>query len=262
LAVKFSQKKIKFASRDGLALKGTLAIPTGDIVGIMLMVHGITSDRSEWGIFDLVAQEVAKEGIASLRFDYRGHGSSSLDSNMISLSGILSDTIAAWEELESSVESSGDRLKRFTLGSSYGGGLSYAAASRIGCIDHAFLMAPVFDYLTDLENCAPNWLSELKRKDHLRYNDLKLGRPLANEAMYFDPLAGPAVPATIFHGTLDADVLIDLSRDVVATHKHLKLMPFEGAGHVLNVPDDYDLEDDASWDYIRLMIEHIHKMVG
>jgi uncharacterized protein len=255
--VKISQKKLKFASRDGLRLHGTLAIPSGKVAGIMLMVHGITSDRSEWGIFDLVAEEVAKDGIASLRFDFRGHGASSLDQNLISLGGILSDIISAWAELENRIDAGGLQLKRFTLGSSYGGGLSYSAASRIGRIDRAFLIAPVFNYLTDLENCAPKWYSELKRKDHLRYNDLKLGRPLANEAMYFDPLAGSAVPATIFHGTLDADVAIELSREAATRCPNLELVSVEGAGHVLNVPDDYDLEDDDSWGFVRFMIGQV-----
>lgn len=262
IKVKLKQKKLKFASRDGLNLHGTLATPPGKVEGALLMVHGITSDRDEWGIFELVAEELAKDGIASLRFDFRGHGESALDQNLISLSGILSDVLAAWDELEGRLDATGRRLGRYTLGSSYGGGLSYAAASRIGRIDRAFMMAPVLNYMTDLENCAPKWLSELKRKDHLRYNDLKLGRPLANEAMYFDPLAGAAVPATIFHGTLDTDVSIDLSRDAAARHPNLELVPVEGAGHVLNVPDDFDLEDDASWGYVRFMIEQVRKRIG
>ena len=260
-ALKLNQKKVKFLSKDGLKLHGTLAIPKGNISGIMLMVHGITSDRSEWGIFDMVAEEMAKEGIASLRFDFRGHGDSSLDQNLISLGGILSDVLSAWGELENQIGADGKQLRRFTLGSSYGGGLSYSAASRIGRIDRAFLMAPVFNYLTDLDNCAPKWRAELKRKDHLRYNELKLGRPLANEAMYFDPLAGPPVPATIFHGTLDTDVLIDLSRDAVARYSNLELIPVKGAGHVLNTPEDYDLENDESWNYVRFMIENIRTRI-
>lgn len=256
------EKRLKFASRDGLKLHGTLAKPSGKITGALLMVHGITSDRSEWGIFDKVAEEVAKDGIASLRFDFRGHGDSALEPTMISLGGILSDVLAAWDELERRLDGDGKDLKRYTLGSSYGGGLSYAAASRIGRIDRAFLMAPVFNYMVDLEHCVPKWLWELRRKDHLRYNDLKLGRPLANEAMYFDPLSGPAVPATIFHGTLDTDVSIDLSREIAARHQNVELIPVEGAGHVLNVPDDFDMEDDASWAYVRFMIGQVRKRIG
>lgn len=260
--MKLKQEKLKFLSRDGLKLYGTMATPPGNVVGALLMVHGITSDRDEWGIFEKVAEELGKDGIASLRFDFRGHGKSALDGNLISLSGILSDVLAAWDLLESQVDADSNKLKRFTLGSSYGGGLSYAAASRIGRIDRAFMMAPVLNYLTDLDNCAPNWRSELGRKGHLRYNDLRLGRPLANEAMYFDPLASAAVPATIFHGTLDTDVSIDLSRDAAVRHPNIELVPVEGAGHVMNVPDDYDLEEGASWGYIQFVIEQVRKRIG
>lgn len=260
--MKVREKKLKFASRDGLKLHGTLATPPpGRLAGMMLMVHGITSDRAEWGIFDMVAAEAAKEGVASLRFDFRGHGESALDTTLITLDGILSDILAAWEELEARVAPGGASVRRYALGSSYGGGLSYAAASRLGTVDHAFLMAPVFDYLVDLDHCAPKWRADLRRKDHIRYNDLKLGRPIANEAMYFEPLAGPAVPATVFHGTLDTDVSIELSRAVASRHRNVELVPVEGAGHVLNVPEDYDLEEEASWDFVRLMIDRIRKRI-
>lgn len=152
--MKIREKKLKFTSRDGLKLHGTLAKPPGKLAGALLMVHGITSDRSEWGIFDMVAQEIAKDGIASLRFDFRGHGESGLDQNLISLGGILSDVLAAWGELEGRLDTEGKPLKRYILGSSYGGGLSYAAASRIGRIDRSFLMAPVFNYMVDFSKTA------------------------------------------------------------------------------------------------------------
>ena len=260
--MKIKSKKVKFASRDGLKLHGTMAVPSCPVTGALLLVHGITSDRSKWGIFDQVANELAKKGIASLRFDYRGHGESSLDEDKISLFGILSDIMSAWAELEKRLEIDGKALKRYIMGSSFGGGLSYAAATHIGRIDRAFLLAPVFNYLIDIENSAPRWHADLKRNDHFRYNDLRLGRALANEAFYFDPLALGTVPTTIFHGTADTDVLIDLSRKVAARHSHIELVPMKGAGHVLNVPDDFDLEQDASWAFIRLMIEQVRKRIG
>lgn len=260
--MKVRYKKLKFESRDGLKLHGTLTTPACKVVGAILLVHGITSDRSEWGIFDKLAEELTKDGVASLRFDFRGHGRSRLRSDRISLSGILSDVISAWETLERELETDSTRLKRYLLGSSYGGGLAYAAASRLGRIDRVFMVAPVFDYLTDLKNCAPKWREELGNKDHFHYNDLKLGRALADETFYFDPLAGEPVKGTIFHGTADTDVLFELSRAVAARHSDLELVPVEGAGHVLNVPDDLDLEQDASWAYVRFMIDQVRRRIA
>lgn len=257
---KLKTKKIKFASRDSLKLHGTLTMPAGEVAGLMLMVHGITSDRSEWGIFDLLADEVAKEGVASLRFDFRGHGESELHEPLISLTGILSDVTSAWDVLERAAGTSD--AGRYIVGSSFGGGLAYAAASSNGRFDRAFLVAPVFDYLADIDHCAPKWRSELKRKDHFKYNDLALGRALANEALYFDPLAGPAVHTIIFHGTKDTDVSIDLSRAVVARHPDIELVEVKGAGHVMNVPDDFDLEDKRSWGYVRKMVARIRADVA
>jgi alpha-beta hydrolase superfamily lysophospholipase len=256
---KVKSKKVKFASRDSLKLHGTLTTPAGDAEGLMLMVHGITSDRSEWGIFDMLAEEVAKEGLASLRFDFRGHGNSSLDEQLITLAGIMSDITAAWQELERAAGA--PNARRYIVGSSFGGGLAYAMASCDGRFDRAFLVAPVFDYLADIDHCAPQWRSDLKRKDHFKYNHLTLGRALANEALYLEPLAGPAVSTTIFHGTKDTDVAIDLSRAVAARHPGIELVEMKGAGHVMNVPEDYDLEDEKSWDYVRSMVGDIRKAV-
>jgi uncharacterized protein len=258
---KIKSKKIKFLSRDSLKLQGTLSVPAAPVQGLMLMVHGITSDRSEWGIFDLLAEEVGKEGIASLRFDFRGHGESALDSQLITLAGILSDVMSAWEELQRRVDADGKCTRRYMVGSSFGGGLAYAAASRDGRFDRVFLVAPVFDYLADIDHCAPKWRHELKRKDSFKYNDLSLGRALANDALYLDPLSGPAVQTTIFHGTADTDVSIKLSRAVAAKQPTFTLEEVKGAGHVMNVPDDFDLEEDQSWDYIRSMVHRIRKAV-
>jgi uncharacterized protein len=257
--MKVKSKKLKFSSRDSLKLYGTLTTPASGTEAIMLMVHGITSNRDEWGIFELLADEVAKEGVASLRFDFRGHGESTLDEQLITLFGILSDVASAGQELEAAAGT--PETRRYIVGSSFGGGLAYEAASRDGRFERAFLIAPVFDYLADINHCAPKWRHDLKRKDHFKYNDLTLGRALANEALYFDPLAGPAVPTTIFHGTKDTDVVIDLSRAVAARHPAIDLVEIKGAGHVMNVPDDYDLEDDKSWDYIRTVVGDIRKAV-
>ena len=164
--MKAKSKKVKFASCDSLKLQGTLTKPAGSVRGLMLMVHGITSDRSEWGIFDLLAEEVAKEGVASLRFDFRGHGESELDEKLVTLSGILSDTTSAWQELERAADSG--EVRRYIVGSSFGGGLAYAAASRDGRFDRAFLIAPVFDYLADIDHCAPKWRNELRRRDYFK----------------------------------------------------------------------------------------------
>jgi len=258
--MKVKSKKLKFTSRDSLKLHGTLVVPASEVRGVMLMVHGITSDREEWGIFEHLALEVAKEGVASLRFDYRGHGESELDEQLITLSGILSDITSAWQELEKATGAAD--VRRYIVGSSFGAGLAYAAASRDGRFDRAFLIAPVFDYLADIDHCAPKWRHELKRKDQFKYNDLALGRALANEALYFDPLAGPAVPTTIFHGTKDTDVVIDLSRAVAARHPGIDLVEMKGAGHVMNVPEDYDFEDEKSWDYVRDLARSVRGTVA
>lgn len=260
--LKPKSKKVAFASRDGLKLHGTFTPATGRTRGAMLMVHGITSDRDEWGIFELFAKELAANGVASLRFDWRGHGASALDEDRITLAGILSDVLAAWDELQAQVGEEGAKARRYIVGSSFGGGVAYAAAARIGGFRRAFLLAPVFDYLVDIDHCAPEWRSELKRKDHFHYNALKLGRGIVNDAFYLNPLAFGSVRTIIFHGTEDADVEIGLSEKVAAANRKIELVPIEGAGHVMNAPEDYDMEKERSWEIVRSVLAQIRRSIG
>lgn len=71
------EREVTFQSKDGWTLRGRLRIPgkAGDgakVPGIV-MVHGAKHDQQT---YHELAPELAKEGIATLRFDWRGKGSS------------------------------------------------------------------------------------------------------------------------------------------------------------------------------------------
>ena len=60
---------------DGLHLSGTLVLPDSAHQAAVL-VHGGGVTREEGGFFTRLAAGLADAGIASLRFDLRGHGES------------------------------------------------------------------------------------------------------------------------------------------------------------------------------------------
>ena len=71
------EREVTFQSKDGWTLRGRLRIPGGagggaKVPGIV-MVHGAKHDQQT---YHELAPALAKEGIATLRFDWRGKGSS------------------------------------------------------------------------------------------------------------------------------------------------------------------------------------------
>ncbi len=60
---------------------------------LIIMAHGFTGDKSEWGKFDKIATELNKEGFAVLAFDFSGHGES--DDEEITIKKELEDMNSA-----------------------------------------------------------------------------------------------------------------------------------------------------------------------
>jgi alpha-beta hydrolase superfamily lysophospholipase len=79
---------------DGLHLSGTFVLPEDVCQGVVL-VHGGGVTREEGGFFTRLAAGLADAGIASLRCDLRGHGSSEGRQEDLTIAGILGDLRAA-----------------------------------------------------------------------------------------------------------------------------------------------------------------------
>ncbi|WP_280258500.1 alpha/beta hydrolase [Nocardia abscessus] len=83
------------------------------------MLHGGGVTREEGGFFTRLADGLAEAGVASLRFDLRGHGESEGRQEELTLSMILNDIRVAVAYLR---EASGAR-EISLLGASFGGGI-------------------------------------------------------------------------------------------------------------------------------------------
>lgn len=61
--------------RDGLTLRGDLEIPAQEQYDIVILMHGFTGQRNN-DILIAVKDLLLEKGIASIRFDFNGHGES------------------------------------------------------------------------------------------------------------------------------------------------------------------------------------------
>src|ERR1700722_6773321 len=138
-----TESVVMFRSLDGLRLAGTLASPDAPGDRAAVLVHGGGVTREEGGFFTRLAAGLGEAGVASLRFDLRGHGDSEGRQEDMTLAAILNDIRTALEWLRQS--SGAGRLS--LLGASFtGGACAYYAARRATEIDRLVLLNPQLNY--------------------------------------------------------------------------------------------------------------------
>ena len=242
-------KPITFRSLDGLRLAATLVTANGQPEHAVVLVHGGGVTREEGGFFTRLAGGLGEAGVASLRFDLRGHGESEGLQEELTLAAILNDIRVALEYMQ---EATGAR-RLSLLGASFAGGVcAYYAAKRLGELDRLVLLNPQLDYKHRTIDGRPYWTDDqldeemarkLERDGFIQFTPtLRHGRPILNEVFWFDVLAVvPEItaPTLVVHGTKDTFVPVEASRAAMDrfTAEH-KLVEIEGAQHGFAVHDD------------------------
>src|SRR5580658_6025702 len=149
-----SERIIQLRTLDGLHLAGTLVTPEQLADHAVVLVHGGGVTREEGGFFTRLATGLAEAGIASLRFDLRGHGESEGRQEELTLAAILNDIRLALSFVRETIN-----LERVSLlGASFGGGVcAYYAAKRPDEIDRLVLLNPQLDYKKRTIDTRPFW---------------------------------------------------------------------------------------------------------
>src|SRR6201996_5975899 len=123
-------------THDGLQLVGTLVTPDQPTDRAIVLVHGGGVTREEAGFFRRMAAGLAEAGVASLRFDLRGHGESEGRQEDLTLSAILNDLDTALTHVQATTGA--DRCSLLAV--SFSGGIAaYFAAKRPGRLDRLVL---------------------------------------------------------------------------------------------------------------------------
>jgi pimeloyl-ACP methyl ester carboxylesterase len=257
-------KSVSFHSYDGTILHGT-ATEAGSGKGSawILLIHGITADRHEWGFYDRVVEALARQGISSLAFDFRCHGrSDALPTEQMTLTGIYQDITAAFELLRQKWDLRPHDLS--IVARSFGGGIAVVwANSHREWVRHLFLCSPVLNYENDVRKTAGDWEKKIAKGHVVRYvPTLNIGAGLISELPIIDRqilLEGWGGKATIFHGTADTDVPFIESK---TRRADADLIALEGAEHNMGAPGDDDLEDPMTKRHHQTIINTILKRLA
>lgn len=244
------ERILRFRSYDGTPLEGTYA--SGDAASdtVVILVHGITSSRDEFGLFSGLAGHLVNEGVPSLRFDYRCHGKSKQPMEAMTLSGIVNDVESAATLGVSQTGAS----RAHVVGMSFGGGLSaYWAATTEITVASVVMLAPVIDYEEDVLGqhgaIVDGRLTEdaarlLQRQGYLEMDGIRYGFALLNELRFISGMEGLrrlTCESLIIHGDADSIVPFASSERFAQMHDRCELVNVPGTDHGFAVGDDEDL---------------------
>ena len=267
----------EFRSPDGLRLRGTLVRPAGSVRAVTVFVHGGGVTRDEGGFFTRLADGLAAVGIASLRFDLRGHGASEGRQEELTLAGVLGDIGAAVRAARRETGA----VTAHLLAASFSGGISayytvLGGAAGDDAVQRLVLINPLLNYRKRFVDDKPYWAdgqideeagAELAARGFLAHSPtFKLGRPLLNEVFQLRPdealdrLTGPVL---IVHGTGDTFIPVGSSRALAARlGARAQLLEIEGAQHGIAVPDDPGYLDPRTRAWQRQVVERIARWLA
>jgi alpha-beta hydrolase superfamily lysophospholipase len=243
------ERILSIRTLDGLRLAGTLVTPERGADRVVVLVHGGGVTREEGGFFTRLADGLVGAGVASLRFDLRGHGESEGRQEDLTLAAVLNDIRVALAFARDETVA----LSVSLLGASFGGGTcAYYAAKRPVEVERLVLLNPQFNYKRRTIDSSPFWVddhlrpeaaAQLSQQGYLAFSPtFRHGRAIFNEVFWFDldnVIEEIAVPTLLVHGTKDTLVPIESTLAVLPRFRaEHRLVQIEGAQHGFAVHED------------------------
>jgi pimeloyl-ACP methyl ester carboxylesterase len=253
---------------DGLRLAATLVESDQATDRAVVLVHGGGVTRQEGGFFTRLADGLAGSGVASLRFDLRGHGQSEGRMEELTLAAVLNDIRVALAQVREITGASSVSL----LGASFGGGIcAYYAAKRPAEVERLVLLNPQLNYKRRTIDNTPFWendhlrpeaAAQLTELGYVAFNpSIRHGRAIFNEVLWFDlDSAIPEIqaPTLLVHGTKDTLVPIasTLATMPLFTSEH-RLVQVEGSQHGFAVHEDPQYLNPQSQEWQAFVIRTV-----
>ncbi|PWW02234.1 putative redox protein [Hoeflea marina] len=232
-------QRAEFSGHSGARLAARLDIPDGAVRAWALFAHCFTCSKDSLAARRISA-ELARAGIAVMRFDFTGLGSSEGDFASTNFSSNVEDLVAAAEWL---AEHRG--APEILIGHSLGGAAVLAAASALpGVKAVATIGAPA-----DVSHVLHNFGHQAEAIERHGEAEVSLaGRPFTIRRQFIEDarstdlaarIAELRVPLLILHAPLDEAVGIDNAAQIFAAARHPKsFVSLDGADHLLTSPAD------------------------
>ena len=244
-------QKVNFKNSRNLNLVGNLSLADSD--SIIVIAHGFTGDKSEWGRFDTTAEALNKAGYNVLAFDFSGSGESDDDSLTVG---------KQVDDLNCAIKYVLDRgfKKIGLLGLSLGGLVSLKVYSPEKNIKTMVLWAPVTNKKENYAEKKFNQeeLKELKERGYIT-KIMEAGvrkKIIIDKQMIYDResinqkelLSNINCPVLIIHGNQDESVPLEDSKSAIKyLSSESKLEIVEGADHQFTEQLDTIISLTTNW---------------
>lgn len=234
------EKDVSFRDSAGREVSAVLLSPTVPTTKIVILCHGFMGYKDSWTNRAL-SEELARRQIATLRFDFFGHGRSEGDLHNLLLSTLIEQTQSAMALM---------RGHGFTqialLGSSFGGLVATLVAAKEPSVAALALRCPVGDFPALLRRRFGRVAIELWRR--LGHVPESIAPIPVRYAFFEDCLrhdTGRAasqlrVPTIIVHGDQDEVIPVSQAQELCAhipAEKALHVIP--GADHRFSGPGQF-----------------------
>lgn len=206
---------IKITAADGHVVPNKVVLQGSD--SLVVMSHGITTGKDEDGLYTEFAEEILSPAFDSIRFDFRGHGESTIPSHQATVTGEILDLMAVMKW----ARESGHR-NIFHLATSFGASVTLLAQSHFSFNDLSALVFwnPVISYRNTFIQAKVEWASEFfdhETEDELAYRtgtnitetDFIIGPQMTLELLLLAPEQAKwpsSLPLLIVHGDADSAV--------------------------------------------------------
>lgn len=242
--------KVIFEGSLGAKLAGRLDLPTGPIRAYALFAHCFTCSKDIFAA-KRIASQLSAQGIAVLRFDFTGLGSSDGEFANTNFSSNIQDLIKAVDFMRQSYEA-----PAILIGHSLGGAAVLAAASLMPEVKAVVTIGAPADAHHVTHNFGSN-LEKIKKEGEVQLS--LAGRPFTIKKQFIDDLnqtsikqsvAGMKKALMVMHSPIDETVGIENAGEIFAAAKHPKsFVSLDNADHLLTRAEDasYAATVIAAW---------------
>lgn len=238
--------KVPSTTREGVEIPVFITAPAdcdpNAVTNVAIMIHGHGGNHNEWGGFDAISEELAKNGVLAVAVDFPGCGDSTESFRLNTMTNMKSDVLDTLNYIRENYTVG----KTFAFGYSMGGRIALElTAEELWDVDRMVLVAPAEDY-EDLKNLfggAENWEvleAEANENGFVSYTTIYATNELSKEwfadlAKYPDGLAEAALekfgdkPVMVIYAVDDQAVAPTVSQavaDVFGAEVHTT--PFGG----------------------------------
>jgi putative redox protein len=243
-----TRRQVAFPGGSGETLVGTLDLPPGTPRATALFAHCFTCSRTSKAA-SRISTLLAEAGIAVLRFDFTGLGSSDGDFAETTFTSNVGDLLAAaaWMGADPAAEPGAPGAPSLLVGHSLGGAAVIAAAASLDDVRGvAVVGSPAspghIEHLLREAVPAPGSPDGRHLEVTIGGRTLTIGQALLDDISdqrQRERIAGLRRALLVLHSPVDEVVGIEQAREIFETARHPKsFVALDGADHLLDRPAD------------------------